>query len=97
VNLVSYYCSARGSPKSRTGSGFEAAGSHRAQPANLGAVAAAGGLGAAAYAFNCTSDTIPFIAVCYGAAIALCAFIGATSTLFPVGEIPGSIQSIEIV
>jgi hypothetical protein len=37
----------------------------------------AGGLGAAAYAFNCTSDTIPFIAVCYGAAIALCAFIGA--------------------
>ncbi len=37
----------------------------------------AGGLGAAAYAFACTSDTIPFIAVCYGAAIALCAFIGA--------------------
>jgi hypothetical protein len=37
----------------------------------------AGGLGAAAYAFNCTSDTIPFIAVCYSAAIALCAFIGA--------------------
>lgn len=44
-----------------------------------GAIAgvAAGGLGAAAYAFNCTSDTIPFIAVCYGAAIALCAFVGA--------------------
>jgi hypothetical protein len=38
---------------------------------------AAGGVGAAAYAFNCSSDTIPFIAVCYGAAIALCAFIGA--------------------
>jgi hypothetical protein len=37
----------------------------------------AGGLGAAAYAFACTSDTIPFIAVCYGAAIALCAFIGS--------------------
>ena len=37
----------------------------------------AGGFGAAAYAFACTSDTIPFIAVCYGAAIALCAFIGA--------------------
>jgi hypothetical protein len=37
----------------------------------------AGGLGAAAYAFACRSDTIPFIAVCYGAAIALCAFIGA--------------------
>jgi hypothetical protein len=37
----------------------------------------AGGFGAAAYAFACTTDTIPFIAVCYGAAIALCAFIGA--------------------
>jgi hypothetical protein len=37
----------------------------------------AGGLGAAAYAFSCSSDTIPFIAFCYGAAIALCAFIGA--------------------
>jgi hypothetical protein len=37
----------------------------------------AGGLGAAAYAFACTSDTIPFIAVCYGVAIALCAFIGS--------------------
>ena len=37
----------------------------------------AGGLGAAAYAFTCRSDTIPFIACCYGAAIALCALIGA--------------------
>jgi hypothetical protein len=37
----------------------------------------AGGLGAAAYAFSCTSDTIPFMAVCYSAAIALCACIGA--------------------
>jgi hypothetical protein len=37
----------------------------------------AGGIGAAAYAFNCTSDTIPFIAIWYGAAIALCAVIGA--------------------
>jgi hypothetical protein len=37
----------------------------------------AGGFGAAAYAFACTSDTIPFIAVCYGAAVAFCAFIGA--------------------
>jgi hypothetical protein len=37
----------------------------------------AGGLGAAAYAIACRSDTIPFIAVFYGAAIALCAFIGA--------------------
>jgi len=44
-----------------------------------GAVAGvvAGGLGAAAYAFNCTSDTLPFIAVCYGAAIAMCALAGA--------------------
>jgi hypothetical protein len=37
----------------------------------------AGGLGAAAYAFACRSDTMPFIAVCYGTAIALCACIGA--------------------
>jgi hypothetical protein len=37
----------------------------------------AGGIGAAAYAFNCTSDTIPFIAIWYGTAIALCAVIGA--------------------
>ena len=37
----------------------------------------AGGLGAFAYAFNCTSDTIPFIAVCYGGAIGFCACIGA--------------------
>lgn len=37
----------------------------------------AGGLGAAVYAFNCTSDSIPFIAFWYGTAIALCAVIGA--------------------
>ena len=37
----------------------------------------AGGIGAAAYAFNCTSDTVPFIAIWYGAAIVLCAVIGA--------------------
>jgi hypothetical protein len=37
----------------------------------------AGGLGAAAYSFACRSDTIPFIAICYSAAIALCALIGA--------------------
>ena len=37
----------------------------------------AGGIGAVAYAFNCASDTIPFIAIWYGAAIAICAFIGA--------------------
>jgi hypothetical protein len=36
-----------------------------------------GGLGAAAYAFNCDSDTIPFITIWYSAAILLCAFIGA--------------------
>ena len=36
-----------------------------------------GGIGAAAYAFNCTSDTIPFIAIWYGAAIAICAAIGS--------------------
>lgn len=37
----------------------------------------AGGIGAAAYAFNCTSDSIPFVAVWYGLAIAVCAVIGA--------------------
>ena len=36
----------------------------------------AGGIGAAAYALSCMSDTIPFIAVWYGAAIVLCAVIG---------------------
>lgn len=55
---------------------------HKGAPTRLslrGAIAGviAGGLGAAAYAFGCTTDTIPFIAVCYGAAIALCALIGA--------------------
>ena len=38
----------------------------------------AGGIGAAAYAFACVSDTIPFIAIWYSAAIALYAVIGAT-------------------
>jgi hypothetical protein len=37
----------------------------------------AGGIGAAAYAFNCTSDTIPFVAIWYGAAIIICAAIGS--------------------
>lgn len=37
----------------------------------------AGGIGAAAYAFNCTSDSIPFVAVWYGLAIVLCTVIGA--------------------
>jgi len=37
----------------------------------------AGGIGAAAYAFNCSSDTIPFIAIWYGTAIVICAVIGS--------------------
>jgi len=37
----------------------------------------AGGIGAAAYAFNCASDTIPFIAIWYSAAILICAAIGS--------------------
>jgi hypothetical protein len=37
----------------------------------------AGGLGTVACASNCTSDTIAFFAVCYSAAIAIGAFIGA--------------------
>jgi hypothetical protein len=37
----------------------------------------AGGIGATAYAFTCTSDTMAFIAIWYGAAIVLCAVLGA--------------------
>ena len=37
----------------------------------------AGALGATAYAFHCPDDSIPFIAVWYGAMVALCAMIGA--------------------
>lgn len=37
----------------------------------------AGGVGAVAYAFNCDSDTIPFITIWYSAAILLCALVGA--------------------
>lgn len=37
----------------------------------------AGGIGAAACAFNCASDTIPFIAIWYSAAIIICAAIGS--------------------
>lgn len=37
----------------------------------------AGAIGAVAYAFNCDSDTIPFITIWYSGAILLCAFIGA--------------------
>ncbi len=51
-------------------------------PTNLrrtGAVAGlvAGALGATAYAFNCPHDSLPFIAIWYGTAIALCAVIRA--------------------
>jgi hypothetical protein len=37
----------------------------------------AGGFGAAAYGLSCTSDTIPFVAIWYSAAIMLCGVIGA--------------------
>ena len=37
----------------------------------------AGAMGAAAYAFHCPDDSLPFIAVWYGASIALCALFGA--------------------
>lgn len=51
-------------------------------PTNLrrtGAVAGlvAGALGAVAYAFHCPDDSIPFIALWYGAMVALCAGFGA--------------------
>lgn len=51
-------------------------------PTNLrltGAVAGlvAGALGAAAYAFYCPDDYLPFIAIWYGVAISLCALAGA--------------------
>jgi hypothetical protein len=51
-------------------------------PTNLtrtGAIAGlvAGALGATAYAFNCTDDALPFIAIWYGGSIAFCTFIGA--------------------
>jgi hypothetical protein len=37
----------------------------------------AGAVGAAAYAFHCPDDSLPFIALWYGAAIAGCAAVGA--------------------
>jgi hypothetical protein len=37
----------------------------------------AGALGATAYAFHCPDDSIPFIAVWYGAMVASCASVGA--------------------
>jgi len=51
-------------------------------PVNLkrtGAIAGlvAGALGAAVYAFHCSDDSLPFIAVWYGAMIALCAWLGS--------------------
>jgi hypothetical protein len=54
----------------------------RGAPTNLrraGAIAGlvAGALGAVAYAFHCPDDSIPFIALWYGAMVALCAGIGA--------------------
>ena len=51
-------------------------------PTNLkrtGAIAGlvAGAVGATAYAFHCPDDSLPFIAVWYGAMILVCAWIGA--------------------
>ena len=51
-------------------------------PTNLtrtGAIAGlvAGALGAAAYALHCPDDSLPFIAIWYGAMVLLCSWIGA--------------------
>jgi hypothetical protein len=51
-------------------------------PTNLkrtGAIAGlvAGALGATAYAFHCPDDSVPFMAIWYGAMVAFCAWIGA--------------------
>ena|SRR5436190_3290466 len=53
-----------------------------AAPTNLvrsGAVAGlvAGGVSAMAYAFHCTDDSLPFVAVWYGGTIVLCTLAGA--------------------
>lgn len=47
--------------------------------ARTGAMAGlvAGAVGAAAYAFHCPDDSLPFIAVWYGLSIAFCAGVGA--------------------
>ena len=47
--------------------------------ARAGAVAGlvAGGISAAGYALHCTDDSLPFIALWYGGAIALCTLAGA--------------------
>lgn len=54
----------------------------QAAPTNLtraGALAGltAGGISATAYAFHCTDDSMPFIALWYGGTVALCTFAGA--------------------
>jgi hypothetical protein len=54
----------------------------RAAPTNLvrsGAIAGlvAGGVSAMAYAFHCTDDSLPFVAVWYGGTIVLCTLAGA--------------------
>jgi hypothetical protein len=54
----------------------------RTAPTNLvraGAVAGlvAGGISAMAYAVHCTTDSLPFVAVWYGATIVLCTLAGA--------------------
>jgi hypothetical protein len=51
-------------------------------PTNLGRTGAiaglvAGALGATAYAFHCPDDSLPFVAIWYGAMVALCAWIGS--------------------
>ena len=48
-------------------------------PARAGAFAGlvAGGVSAMAYAFHCTDDSVPFIAVWYGGTIVLCTLAGA--------------------
>src|SRR5206468_1291108 len=46
--------------------------------ARTGAMAGlvAGAIGAAAYAFHCPDDSLPFVALWYGASIAFCAVVG---------------------
>jgi len=36
-----------------------------------------GALGATAYAFHCAEESVPFIALWYGALVAICGVIGA--------------------
>jgi hypothetical protein len=54
----------------------------RAAPTNLARTGAfagliAGGVSATAYAFHCTDDSLPFVAVWYGGTIVLCTLAGA--------------------